>query len=177
METSVDIPEGVTGSISGKAIEATGPLGTLGKDLSFMPLVSFSKSGDKVVIRTPRDKKNDKKFLHTARAHVRNVLDGVTKGYRYVLDIYHVHFPLRVAVQGEEIVVSNFLGSKTERRTRGHPDVKVRVQGKQVLVEGLDKELVGQVASRIEQLTKVKGHDRRVFKDGVFLTKRGYMNE
>ena len=177
MEAEVTIPEGVEVKITGKALEVKGPLGVLSKDYSFMPLVSFTKSGDKVVVKTPRDRKNDKKFLNTAKSHVQNMMVGVTKGYKYRLEMFHVHFPMRLTVQGDEIILSNFLGSKTDRKTKKYPEIKVQVKGKDVLIEGMDKERVGIVAARIEQLAKVKNHDRRVFKDGLFLVERGNINE
>jgi len=177
MKAEVEIPDGVKVSVSGGSFEVTGPLGSVKRDLSFMPLVSFSVSGDKVVVETPGEKKRARMFLNTARAHVVNLIEGVTKGFRYRLEMVHVHFPMRLSVKDNEMVLENFLGSKTPRKIWKHPDVQVKVQGKEILVEGLDKEHVGQTAANIEHLTRVKSKDRRVFRDGIFLVERGYMNE
>lgn len=173
----IEIPEGVKVSVTGKAFEVTGPLGTVKRDLSFMPLVSFSTKGNTVAIETPRDKKRDSMFLNTARAHVANLIEGVTRGYRYTLDMVHVHFPMRLSIKDQDMVLENFLGSKTQRKIWKYPDVQVKVQGKEVVVEGLNKEHVGQTAANIEHLTKIRSKDRRVFRDGIFLNKRGHMNE
>ena len=51
--------------------------------------------------------------------------------------------------------------------------VKVAVEGDKVKVEGTDKELVGQTAANIETLTKIKGRDRRIFQDGIFIINKG----
>ena len=177
MKTEVSIPEGVKVSISGKAVEATGPLGTLKRDLSFMPRVSFVAAADKVTVETEKDKRRDRMFMNTARAHVANLIEGVTKGYRYKLDMVHVHFPMRLSIKGNDMVLENFLGSKVPRKSWKYPDVEVKIQGKEVMVEGLDKEHVGQTAANIERLALVKSKDRRVFKDGIFLSERGNMNE
>jgi large subunit ribosomal protein L6 len=177
METEVSIPEGVKVSVSGKAVEAKGPLGTLKRDLSFMPRVSFSAAAGKLMVRTARDKRRDRMFMNTARAHVANLVEGVSKGYRYKLDMVHVHFPMRLSVKGNDMVLENFLGSKVPRKTWKYPDVEVKVQGKEVIVEGMSKEHVGQTAANIERLASVKSKDRRVFKDGIFLSERGNMNE
>lgn len=175
MKAEIKVPEGVEVSLTGKAVEAKGPLGSTGRDLSFMPRVSFSESGGQVVIETPKGGKRDRMFLNTARAHVENLMEGVTLGFRYELAIVYVHFPMRLLVQGNDLVLENFLGSKTPRKTWKYPDVEVKVEGKRVLVEGLSKEHVGQTAANIEQLTRVKDKDRRVFKDGIFIVDRGHM--
>lgn len=177
MKAEIEVPEGVKVSLTGKAFEVTGPLGSLKRDLSFMPVVSFSFKNNIVTIETPRDKKRDKMFCNTARAHINNLIEGVTKGYRYKLDIVHVHFPMRLSIKGKDMILENFLGSKVSRKIWKYPDVEVKVQGKEVFVEGLNKEHVGQTAANIEHLTKIKSKDRRVFRDGIFLNERGHMNE
>lgn len=175
MKAEVKIPEGVDVSLSGKKVDVQGPLGSAGRDLSFMPKVSFSRADDSLVLETPKKGKRDRMFLNTARAHVQNLIKGVTRGFRYELAIVYVHFPMRLMVQGDDIVLENFLGSKTPRKTWKYPDVEVKVNDKQVLVEGFNKEHVGQTAANIEQLTRVKDKDRRVFRDGIFITDRGHI--
>ena len=177
MKTEIEVPEGVNVSLSGKAFEVTGPLGTVKRDLAFMPLVSFSIKDDKVLIETGRERKRDKMFLNTARAHITNLIKGVVKGYKYKLDMVYVHFPMRLSVKGNDMVLDNFLGSKTQRKIWKHPDVEVKIQGKKISVEGLNKEYVGQTAANIEGLAKVKSKDRRIFKDGIFLSERGNIHE
>lgn len=171
----LEIPEGVTVSVSDKFVKVTGPLGTLERDYAFMPLVSFSVEGKKFVIKTPREKKQDKMFANTARAHISNMFVGVTKGFRYKLDIVHVHFPLRVKIEGNGIVVENFFGSKVPRKSWKYPDVEVKIKGKKIVVEGLNREHVGQTAANMEQLTHVRSKDRRVFRDGIYLVEKGNM--
>jgi large subunit ribosomal protein L6 len=175
MKEEIEIPEGVEVSLTGKSVEARGPLGAVARDLSFMPRVSFSLAEGKLAVETAKGHKKDRMFLHTAASHVKNLLTGVTRGYRYELDIVHVHFPMRLSIQGDKLVLDNFLGSKTPRKGWKYPDVEVKVKDKKVTVEGLNKEHVGQTAANIEQLTRVKNKDRRVFRDGIFLTGRGHM--
>ena len=82
MKAEIEVPEGVNVSLTGKVFEVTGPLGTVKRDLGFMPVVSFSLKKNIVTIETPKEKKRDKMFLNTAQAHVKNLIEGVTKGYR-----------------------------------------------------------------------------------------------
>ena len=51
-------------------------------------------------------------------------------------------------------------------------DVKVKVQGEDIIVEGLNLENVSQTAANIEQATKVKNKDPRVFLDGIYVFER-----
>ncbi|MBR9680331.1 MAG: 50S ribosomal protein L6 [Candidatus Altiarchaeota archaeon] len=177
MRAEIEITEGAKVEVKGKVITLTGPLGTLTRDYTHMPLVSFSVKDNLVIIETPRERRQDKMFLNTAKSHVSNMITGVTKGYKYELEIVHVHFPIRVNVKGNDIVVENFLGSKVPRKSWKYEDVTVKVNGKQVSVEGLNKEHVGQTSANLEHLTHVRDKDRRVFKDGVYLTNRGHINE
>lgn len=177
MKTTVKLPEGLKAAVSGKVVEMTGPLGTLKRDFGHMPLVVFRLEGGEITISTPRDRREDKMFMNTAESHVLNMITGVTKGYRYKLSIVHVHFPMRLIIQGDNITLENFLGSKVKKSAKKLPDVKIRVVDKDVFVEGLDKEHVGQTAAGLEHMTRIRFKDRRVFKDGIYLVERGNINE
>ena len=108
MKYETEIPEGVNVVVSDKALSVTGPLGKLERNFAHIPLVSFTVKDNKVMIETPRARKQDKMFLNTSASHVRNLIEGVTKGYKYTLEIVHVHFPMRLAVQGKDIKAAQF---------------------------------------------------------------------
>lgn len=86
------------------------------------------------------------------------------------MEVFYSHFPMQVRVDGEEVVIENFLGERAPRRTSIHGDTEVDVDGETLTLSGPDKEDVGQTAADIEQLTVVKGKDDRVFQDGVYIT-------
>ncbi|HLC99276.1 MAG TPA: 50S ribosomal protein L6, partial [Candidatus Nanoarchaeia archaeon] len=79
---------------------------------------------------------------------------------------------MNVSVSGNEFNVANFLGEKTPRKLKIKDGVKVKVEGEFVVVEGIRKEDAGQVAANIEILTKVKGRDRRIFQDGIYIIEK-----
>ena len=85
-----------------------------------------------------------------------------------VTTVYN-HFPINVAVKGNNVEINNFLGEKLPRIARILPGVKVEIKGKDVFVRGSDKEAVGQTAANIEAQSRVSNKDRRVFQDGIFL--------
>ncbi len=112
-------------------------------------------------------------IARTFKAHIANMLKGVTEGFTYKLKVVYSHFPMTIKVQGDEVVIENFLGEKNPRRARILPGVNVKVMGGQeIIVEGIDKEAVGQTAANIEQATRITKWDRRVFQDGVYIVEK-----
>ena len=177
MKVELEIPEGVAVNLDGKTVEVKGPLGSLKRDFGFMPRINFSMSEGSFAITTEKDGKRDKMYSHTARSHINNLFVGVTKGYRYKLAIVHVHFPMRLSLQGDVFTLENFLGSKTPRKGKKVGDVNVKIESKEVIIEGLNKENVGQTAANLEALARVKSKDRRIFKDGIYIIERGNIHE
>ena len=86
------------------------------------------------------------------------------------MEVYYAHFPMQVTVEGDEVVIENFLGEKAPRRTELRGDTEVTVDGEELTVAGPSIEDVGQTAADIEQLTRVTDKDTRVFQDGVYIT-------
>jgi len=90
----------------------------------------------------------------------------------YTMEVYYAHFPMQVTVEGDEVVIENFLGERAQRRTPIRGDTDVQIDGETVTLSGSDKEAVGQTAADIEQLTKVTDKDTRVFQDGVYIVEK-----
>ncbi len=175
MRAEIEIPEGVQVNVDGLKVSVTGPKGKVEREFK-TGMVKIKVEGNKVVLETPRDTKKFKKMLNTIKAHIRNMILGVTRGFRYKLAVVYVHFPMRIKVQGNEIIVENFLGEKAPRKTWKYPDVQVKVDmgKKEIIVEGCDIEHVGQTAANLEMVTRIRAKDRRVFRDGIFLVERGF---
>jgi len=164
----VEIPDGVQVEIEGKAVRVRGPLGELKRDFSHAP-VEIRLDGDKVVVEAYWPKKRERAMIGTVAAHIKNMIIGVTKGFTYKMKIVFTHFPIQVSVEGDKVVIRNFLGERAPRIARIMPGAKVEVQKEDVLVKGIDIEAVGQTAANIERATRVKGKDIRVFLDGIYI--------
>ncbi len=169
----VEIPEGVNVEIEGMKVRVSGPKGTLERDFSHAKGIILRKEDNKVVIEAFFADRRKKALVGTIAGHIDNMIKGVTKGWRYKLKIITTHFPVTVRVSGNEVIIENFLGEKAPRRAKIVGNVKVTVKGKDVIVEGIDIEAVGQTAANIELATKVKDKDRRVFVDGIYIYERG----
>ena len=79
---------------------------------------------------------------------------------------------MKASVKGPEFVIENFLGEKHPRRAKILGDTKVEVSGDQVILKGTDIEKVSQTAANIEQATRIRGFDPRIFQDGIYITKK-----
>src|SRR5207245_9646931 len=103
-------------------------------------------------------------------APVRNRLKGVTQGYRYELRTVYAHFPVTVKVdeKAKVLKIENFTGEKTPRYAKIVEGVKVDVKGEDISVEGIDLKSVSQTAANLEDTTRMKKKDLRVFLDGIY---------
>ena len=166
----VEIPEGVEVEVKDSArIRVKGELGELERDLSHANVKLEVDSG-KVIVRLLGRGRRAEALIGTIRSIIRNMIVGVTQGFTYKMKMVASHFPMSVKVQGDRVIIENFIGERSPRIARivGRGTV-VEVRGDDVLVKGIDKEAVGQTAANIEQATKIKRKDPRKFLDGIYV--------
>jgi large subunit ribosomal protein L6 len=101
------------------------------------------------------------------------MITGVRKGFTYKLKIVFSHFPISVKVQGKTVLIENFTGERNPRKAKIVGNANVKVSGDDIIVQGINLEDVSQTAANIEQATKVKRKDPRIFLDGIYLYERG----
>lgn len=173
----IKIPPEVSVEVNGFQIKIRGPRGEIVKDFSHARGIYIATRNSEIIIEAYKADKKLKALVGTIAAHIENMITGVTKGYRYKLKIIYSHFPINVIVDEKNKVVriKNFLGEKADRVAKIHGDVKVRVEGNDIIVEGIDVEEVGLTAASIERATKIKDLDRRIFADGIYIYERGVM--
>ena len=165
----VALPDGVTASVSGRIVMLKGPKGETSRKITATGL-SVAVSGNRVMLESGSDSKKEKKLIESMRAHVVNMIRGVTEGHTYKMKVCFTHFPITVTVTGNQLVVKNFLGEKTPRKIDLPLNVKVKAEGTDVTIESSDKEAAGKTAAAIEQATKRANFDTRVFGDGIYIT-------
>ena len=174
LQRTVSIPDRVSVQVEGRTVKVKGPLGSLQEDLSHLP-VSINVNDNKVQLETTWPRKREIGMLGTAAAHVRNMLKGVTQGYRYELRTVYAHFPVTVKVdeKAKVLKIENFTGEKTPRYAKIVEGVKVDIKGEDISVEGIDLKSVSQTAANIQDSTKIKKKDLRVFLDGIYVSGKG----
>ena len=171
LEKRIKIPEGVSVSYDGSILKVEGPKGKCEKDLRKIP-VDLSIDGDEVVIRSYGRKKKNRAIVGTVSSLVKDMIYGVKEQFEYRLKIVYAHFPVSVRTKGREVLIENFMGEKKPRVAKIVGDVKIEVEGDDVVVRGPCLEDVGQTAANIELATRIKNKDPRVFLDGIYIYKR-----
>jgi large subunit ribosomal protein L6 len=166
---TLQTPEEVSAEMDHLELTVEGPEGSVTRRLWY-PDVSVTVGDGEVVIESEADDAKTMSTLGTFESHVENMFHGVTEGWEYEMEVFYSHFPMQVAVEGDEVVIENFLGETAPRRTEVHGDTDVEVDEERVTLRGPDIEAVGQTAADIEQLTRVQEKDVRVFQDGVYIT-------
>jgi large subunit ribosomal protein L6 len=166
----ISIPEGVDINIDNDVI-IKGPKGEVSRKFNY-PNISIKKTDTKLVLETSFPKKKDKSMIGTTRSHLTNMIIGVTEGFTYQMKIVFAHFPMTVKVAGDKVNIENFLGERHPRTAKIVGSAKVKVKGDEVTVTGINKEDVGQTMANLEQATKIKGRDPRVFQDGIYLVSK-----
>lgn len=167
-EMDVAIPEGVTVEVEKKSISVTGEKGTISRTVQ-APSIQLKKGDGVVVVSCSSKRKKDIALLGTIRSHIRNMVKGVQTGFEYKLKIFYAHFPMNVSLEGNKVKIDNFLGEKFPRYASVVGDTEVHIRGDVITVEGINKEHVGQTAANLEQATRIKEKDPRVFQDGIYL--------
>ena len=165
---NIEIPKGVTVSVANGIFKVKGAKGEVSRNM-LNKNVSISIKDNLVEFSSDVDGKKTRKMMGTYSAHLRNMLRGAMEGHKYLLKICSGHFPMNVSVSKNEFVVKNLLGEKIPRVLRLDSRVSVKVDGEQVVVESVDKEIAGQCAASIEQLAKRPSYDTRIFQDGIYI--------
>jgi large subunit ribosomal protein L6 len=169
--TEIAIPDDVSAEVDHLDLTVEGPNGSVTRRLWY-PDVSVDVEDGHVAIETDADDANTRATIGTFESHVQNMFHGVTEGWTYEMEIFYAHFPMQVNVEGDEVVIENFLGERAPRTVPIRGDTEVQVDGEELTLSGPDKEAVGQTAADIEQLTRVPDKDTRVFQDGVYITQK-----
>jgi large subunit ribosomal protein L6 len=165
---TVEIPEGVDGTLDGRIVTIKGEKGELTRDFSHAP-VQIQLEGNKVTVQASWPRKKEAALVGTVRSHIQNMIKGVTKGFTYKLKIVFSHFPITVKVQGKTLIIQNFTGERNPRKAKIMGDTNVTVKGDDIIVQGINLEDVSQTAANIQNSTKIRIKDPRVFLDGIYV--------
>jgi large subunit ribosomal protein L6 len=168
---TIEVPDDVEISLAGKTVTAKGPKGTLIRDFSSAN-ISIDADGKDIRVWASWPRKKEAALVGTIYSHIQNMIHGVQKGFTYKLKIVFSHFPISVKTQGKAVIIENFTGERRGRKAKIIGDVKVTIETEDVIVQGLNLEDVSQTAANIQQSTKVKRKDPRVFLDGIYVYER-----
>ena len=156
------IPENVDVNIDGLIIKVKGPKGETQKQFKAIGLKIEKKDGEIDIIT------KDVALKGTVESIINSLFIGVTQGFTKKFKILYAHFPFSIEVRGKEVFIKNFLGERSQRKTKIVGNTEVKIKGQELEVVGVNKEEVGQTAANIKQALKIRNKDDRIFQDGIY---------
>ena len=145
----VTIPSGVTADIANGVITVKGPKGTL--TLTMREEISYTMDGNAILVKPANDTKAARAFWGMQRTLVDNLVTGVTEGYTKTLNITGVGY--RAAAQGSNLKLQLGFSHDVDFAIPDGIDIKTP-DNTTVLISGIDKQKVGQVAAEIRRWRK-----------------------
>ncbi|KAJ3442082.1 60S ribosomal protein L9-RELATED [Anaeramoeba flamelloides] len=179
----VKVPENVEITVKARIVIVKGPRGTLKKNFKHTKLhLESNKEKKEVTVTLWLAKRKQVCGVRTIVAHIQNMINGVTKGYRYRMKLAYNHFPINLNIpeNGSFIEIRNFLGEKIERKVRMLEGVKVFRSEKtkdEIYLEGNDVTLVSLCCAQIHQICNVRNKDIRMFLDGIYVSEKEFIEE
>ena len=153
-----------------------GPRGLLSRSFKHSRVDIQKLTKRKVKIEKWFGTKKEVAAVRTVGTHIKNLINGVVKGYKYKMRFVYAHFPINTVIteKGTLVEIRNFLGERIIRRVTMYPGVtcvpsKVKDE---IILEGNDIELVSRSAALIQQATTVKNKDIRKFLDGIYVSEK-----
>jgi len=147
--TPVAIPPGVDVTISGREVTVSGPLGTLSMEVAAP--IEVAQADGTITVTRPNDEGEIRALHGLSRSLIANMVTGVTDGFRKTLEIVGVGY--RVQAKGRDLEFS--LGYSHPVPVTAPDGITLRVESPtRFVVEGIDKQQVGEVAANIRKLRK-----------------------
>jgi large subunit ribosomal protein L6 len=143
----IPLPDGVQVDIRGSRVTVQGPKGTL--ERAFDPDMTIELENGILQVQRPTDHRSHRAMHGLTRALLANMVTGVSEGYSKVLEIVGTGY--RAELQGTKLVL--YLGYSHPIEFEAPKDVSFDVPrgGRSVTINGIDKELVGELAARIRR--------------------------
>lgn len=141
----VAIPAGVTVTANGNQVSVKGKLGELSR--TFQSGITVKVEDGKVIVTRADDSRMQKSCHGLSRTLVKNMIEGVTTGYKKALNIEGTGF--KGVLQGKKLSLSLGFASAKDYAIPEGIKITVDATGLNIAVEGVDKELVGEAAARI----------------------------
>ena len=166
----IDIPAGVTVTVDGNVAKVSGPKGNL--EVRINRGITLEVEGATIVCKRESDVKQIKQNHGTTRANLHNAIVGVSEGYKKTLEMRGIGY--KAQMQGEDVILwAGYSHTVTIKPEKG---VKISLpSATEILVEGIDKQAVGQTAAAIRNVRPPEpylGKGIR-YKGEVVITKEG----
>lgn len=147
---AITIPAGVEISVkAGNEVTVKGPKGTLTRQ--FSPVLGINIDGAVLTVTRPNEEKHTKQLHGTTRALINNMVVGVSEGYTINLELVGIGF--RAAVSGKKLTMN--IGYSHQVEIEAEDGITIACPSTtEVVVSGIDKQRVGEVAANIRATRK-----------------------
>jgi large subunit ribosomal protein L6 len=142
----VSLPQGVSAALTGSTLEVKGPNGKLARDIP--PEVELKIASDEIVVNRLAETKRHRSFHGLVRNLIANMVQGVSTGFSRTLEINGVGY--RAQVKGKTLELN--LGFSQPVNFPLKDGVEATVEKNIIVLKGMNKETVGQVAADIRAL-------------------------
>lgn len=151
----INIPSGVSYSFANHKVTVKGPKGELHQAID--PDFVIKNEDNTLLVERPTDQKRHKSLHGLYRALIANMIEGVSKGYRHQLELVGVGYKATAQSNVLELSLGYshnvFLAVPSEIKVTA---VQEKGQNPTIILEGIDKQLIGQIAAKIKSLRKVE---------------------
>ena len=162
----IPVPDKVTAQISGQHITVKGPKGTLEREIP-QP-IEIKQEGDTIIVQPTDNSRIGRQRYGLSRTLVANMVEGVSNGFQKRLLIQGVGY--RAQAQGKKLTLNVGYSKPVEMEMPEGVDVAVENRNVEVVVSGINKEVVGNVAAKIRAVRPpepYKGKGIRYFDEQV----------
>ena len=143
----IPVPDGVTVSVGPGRVTVNGPKGELEQVVS--QRMEIAEEDGTLIVKRPTDRGEDRAIHGLTRSLVANMVEGVTDGYSKELQIQGVGY--RAKLQGKSIELSVGYSHTVTVQAPDGIEFEVPIPT-QVIIRGIDKQLVGETAARIRRV-------------------------
>ena len=166
----INIPAGTTVDVNTNVVTVKGPKGEL--TTTFNPMFTYEINGTELTVKRPNDLKQTKALHGTTRALLHNMVVGVSEGFKKALIIVGIGY--RAQMRGNDLVLN--IGYSHEVVITPEQGVKITcTSATELVVEGCDRQAVGQTAARIRAVREPEPYNGKgiMFKDEHIIRKEG----
>jgi large subunit ribosomal protein L6 len=144
------IPDNVKLSFENNIVKADGPLGSLQLEIKYPQYVEIKQEDKKILVNRKNDTKQAKAYQGLYFALIRNIVKGVSEGYKKVLEIVGVGY--QAQLQGNNLVLKLGFSAPVNFEIPQGIKISVDQKGQEITIFGIDKYLVGETATRIRRI-------------------------
>ena len=141
----IPIPDKVSAQISGQHITVKGPKGTLEREIP--EPIAIKQEGNEIVVNPTNNSRIGRQRHGLCRTLVANMVDGVSQGFQKRLLIQGVGY--RAQAQGKKLTLNVGYSKPVEMEMPDGIDVAVENRNTEVIISGINKEIVGNIAATI----------------------------